>query len=562
MERRVAALENQQFDLIIVGGGIFGACAAWDAIQRGLSVALIEREDFCSSTSANSFKIVHGGMRYLQHGNVYRIRQSAHARRTFLRIASHLVKPLPIVVPTYGHALKGKELLRLAMGIYDVCTFDRNAGIVDPTRRIPQSFCLSKQEVLDRYPGIDSNGLTGAGVFYDGQMYNPPRIVLAYLRTAVEAGAVVANYVEAVRFLMEGTRIYGVEARDVLNGDQITIRGKTVLNAAGPHAELLIDKSLNSSLGKPTPWSRDAYFVVSRSLIERENALALAATTKDPDALLSRGGRHLFLVPWRHYTLVGVWHKVYSGHPDCYNVSDQELEGFIQEVNCAYPALKITRDDVSYVNAGLIPFGENKPGEANLKFGHSSRLVDHAKEGGVDGLVTLIGVRFTMGPADAVNAVDLIFKKLGKKSIPSKSHATRLFGGDIDDFDGLVKQALHGCPIPAEERTIRALIHNYGTAYSQVYHYIKRDRELGQTMGEGDLLKAQVIYAVREEMAQTLTDVVLRRTDLGTGEYPGMQAIDICIGVMANELQWSQRRTDDEIAAVNRQFALRNDRVR
>ena len=117
-----------------------------------------------------------------------------------LGVAPHLVKPLPIVVPTYGHLLKGKELLRLAMGIYDVCTFDRNAGISEPTRRIPPGFCLSREEVLDRYPGLDPRGLTGAGVFCDGQMYNPPRIVLAYLRTAVEAGAIVANYVEATKF--------------------------------------------------------------------------------------------------------------------------------------------------------------------------------------------------------------------------------------------------------------------------------------------------------------------------------------------------------------------------
>ena len=156
-------------------------------------------------------------------------------------------------------------------------------------------------------------------------------------------------------FLLDGSRVCGVEARDVLSGNHVTIRGKTVLNAAGPHAESLLDTCVNDSITNPTPWSRDSYFVVSRALIRGEEALALSTITNDPDALVSRGGRHLFLVPWRQYTLVGVWHKVYSGHPDGYSVSDQELEGFIQEVNNAYPAVKITRDDVSHVNAGLIP---------------------------------------------------------------------------------------------------------------------------------------------------------------------------------------------------------------
>ena len=202
------------------------------------------------------------------------------------------------------------------------------------------------------------------------------------------------------------------------------------------------------------------------------------------------------------------------------------------------------------------PFGENKPGDTNLKFGHSSRLVDNAQEGGVEGLVTLIGVRFTMGPTDAVKAVDLIFKKLGKKPPPSKSHNTGLYGGNIHDLDEEVNQALEDCPVPADKRTIRALIHNYGSKYSQIYHYIKLDPELGVTIGITETLKAQVVHAARVEMAQTLKDVVLRRTDLGTGEFPGTQAIDICASILGDELQWSQCRKDDEIAAVNKHFAL------
>ena len=132
----------------------------------------------------------------------------------------------------------------------------------------------------------------------------------------------------------------------------------------------------------------------------------------------------------------------------------------------------------------------------------------------------------------------------------SKSHATALFGGNIDNFNEMVKKALHDCPIPAEEGTIRALIHNYGSAYTQIYHYIKLDSELGDTIGVSDTIKGQVVHAVREEMAQTLRDVVLRRTDLGTGEFPGKEAVKVCADVMAHECRWSKHRTEEEVTAV------------
>ena len=156
MRRDLAPFEGHEFDLLVIGGGIFGACAARDAALRGLSVALIDRSDFCAATSANSYKLVHGGIRYLQHLDLGRLRQSSHARRTLLRTAPHLVQPLPVVVPTYGHGMKGKEALRAGMGLYDVLTLDRNAGVRDPDCHVPRGRTLSRAAVLERYPGLPS----------------------------------------------------------------------------------------------------------------------------------------------------------------------------------------------------------------------------------------------------------------------------------------------------------------------------------------------------------------------------------------------------------------------
>ena len=245
MRRDLRALTDSTFDLVVIGGGVFGAAAAWEAVQRGLSVALIERADFASYTSANSYKVVHGGIRYIQHGDVYRIRQSAGERSAFLRIAPHLVRPLPIAIPTYGYGMKGKAALRLGVGAYDLVTADRNRGIDDPARKIPFGWSTSRQETLDLFPNLNAEGLTGSVIFNDGQMLNPPRLVLAFVQSAVEAGAVAANYVEATGLIRDGDKVTGVLAKDVLTDADFAIKAKIVLNAAGPYAEQFVAKALN-----------------------------------------------------------------------------------------------------------------------------------------------------------------------------------------------------------------------------------------------------------------------------------------------------------------------------
>lgn len=547
MQRNIEELGSRQFDLLVVGGGIFGACAARDAAQRGLSVAVIERGDLACATSANTFKLVHGGFRYLQHLDIPRVRESSHARRAFLRVAPHLVHPLPIVVPTYRHGMKGKTVMRLAMALYDAVTFDRNAGIRDPSRRVPRGRCLSRAEVLESYPGLDPKGLTGAAVFYDGQMYNPPRLVLAYARSAAEDGAVIANYVEALDLLVHDDAIRGVEAYDVLGDQKFEIRARTVLNAAGPYSENLLDRGLGRGLSPEIPWSRDAYFVVPRPLVPDRGALALEASTRDRDAVLSRGPRHLFLAPWHGSTLVGVWHKVYRGSPDGYRVDEAELREFIDEIERAYNGLDLRPEDISMVNAGLIPFGETDPDSPDLRFGHRSHLVDHAHERGLRGLVTLVGVRYTMAPMEAPRAVDLVFEKLGRKAPRSRSGETPLVGGDIEDVPALIRSARRSRPASIPPEAIEPLVRNHGTAHEKVVALVRNRPSLATTIGSSTVLHAEIVHAARQEMAVHLEDVVLRRTDLGTDRVPDRNALDECLDLMATELGWDSTRRRTEL---------------
>lgn len=553
MKRRRSTLVEKEYDLVIVGGGIFGVCAAWDAALRGLSVALLERGDFAQAASANCFKIVHGGIRYLQHADIYRMRESSRERRALLRIAPHLVRPLPIVIPTYGHGMKGKEILKAGLYLYDLVTFDRNRGLHDPEQRIPSGETLSREECLQRFPGLRKEGLTGAVVFHDGQMYSPSRLALSFLRSAVDKGAEAANYVEATDFLRKEDRICGVKVRDVLTGDSFEVRGKVVLNAAGPWAERLLKLGTGLSVGPRLTFSRDACFIVARPLLEKY-ALAVQGMTKDPDAVLSRGGRHLFLVPWRHHTLVGVWHVVHKGSPDEFTVTDDELQRFLDEINAAYPLFGLKRRDIAMWNAGLVLFGENEEGSTHLSYGKRSILVDHGRVHRVEGLITLIGVRFTTARGVAQKAIDLVFNKLEKRSPKCKTAETPIWGGRIEQFSDFERQERGQSSRELTVEVLSTLLHNYGSEYKGVLKYLDEKRPWGKTIAGSTVIKAEVIHAVREEMAVKLGDVVFRRTELGSGNYPGEDALKETAELMASELGWGQSRLYQEMEEVHKVF--------
>jgi glycerol-3-phosphate dehydrogenase len=556
MRRDLDALTRGPFDLAVIGGGMFGAAAALDAAQRGLKVALLERGDFCGATSAHSYKMLHGGIRYLQHVDVPRIRQSAAARAAFLRVAPHLAHPLPIVVPTYGGGMRSKPVLRAGMALYDTLTAGRNRGIADPSRRIPPCRFLSREEVIRRFPGLPAEGLTGGGVFCDGQMYNPTRLVLAFVQSAAALGAACVNHAEAVGLAVRDGRVRAVRVRDRLSGDDLEIEARVVLNAAGPYAERVLAGALGEGLRPPTPFSRDAYFVVKRPLIAGDLALTVPSRTRDPDAVFSRGGRHLFLVPWRGVTLVGVWHKVYQGDPDRYEIAEPELERWIGEINEAYPGTDLRPDEVALGSAGLVPFGENDTNAQNLKFAHRSRIVDHAAERGLAGLLTLIGVRYTTGPADAVEVVDLAVRQLGRRAAPSRLRWTPVRGGEVRDFEALVSEVQAAAPVPMDVRVARALAHNHGSSYREVLGLCRDRPELGRTLDGSTVLRAEIVHAAREEMAVTFADAAFRRTDLCTAGFPSVAALREAARLMGEACGWDEAREAAELDHVIERLAL------
>ncbi len=546
MHRNPAELANQKFDVLIIGGGSFGAAAARESVFRGLRTALIERSDFGGGASAECFKMVHGGIRYLQHADIRRLRASCHERSTLLRIAPHLVHPLPIAIPTYGNGRRGRAFLGAGASVYDLLTLDRNRGIPDVTRRIRRTQFLSRRELLELYPHLEAPDLSGAVVFEDGQMYNPARLVLAFVKAAVQHGGVACNYVEAKSYLWDGERVIGAQAQDRLTGESFDIRAKLTLNAAGPWADFVNRDERRFGKFSRAPFSRDAYFIVNRAPTSGY-ALAVQGLSRDKDAVLSRSNRHLFAVPWRDKTLFGVWHRHWKTPPDTAQIESEELRTWITELNTVYPALQLSMNEVSFANCGLVPFGETAT-EHELSFGKESRLIDHRRTHGIGGLVSLVGIRFTTARTDAQRALELLLEQWSgsKPSIAAKSSThIPLPGGDIPSFDRFLAESEQDTSTLAHA-TREGLLRNFGREYRDVLNEGSNHDAALETIGKSTLV-AEVTYSTRREMAGRLDDIVLRRTNLAAGEHPGRLALERAASEMAGLLGWSAQRRAEEI---------------
>lgn len=547
MQRRPAVLTEREYDLLVIGGGAFGAAAARDAALRGLKTALIERHDFGAGASAECFKMVHGGIRYLQHADIPRLRASCHERSAFLRIAPHLVSPLPIAIPTYGQGRSGKAFLGTGARVYDLLSWDRNRGIRDPQRRIRNTQWLSRNDVLRMFPHLETPRLTGAVVFEDGQMYNAARLVLAFVKGAAAAGADVCNYVEVTEFLWSGNTVRGVRVRDTLSGDDFDIRARLTLNAAGPWADYLHRDPHRFGTSKRLPFSRDAYFIVDRPPTSAYG-IAIQGLSRDKDALLGRQTRHLFAAPWRDKTLLGVWHKLFPERPDEACVLPTEIEEWMAEINTVYPTLQLSPAEVSFAHCGLVPFGETATA-TELSFGKESRLVDHRQTHNVNALVSLVGIRFTMARVDAARAIDLLLRQSERAPPRPRTERLPLPGGDIENFAAFEAEASRSVPQDVAS-TLQSLLRNHGTEYRSV---LREHSNSTLTNVPGTrTLTAEIRYAVTHEMALHLDDVVMRRTDLAAGSHPGRAALLATAAEMGRQLAWSAERLHQELAAVER----------
>ncbi|MFQ6113477.1 MAG: FAD-dependent oxidoreductase [bacterium] len=557
MKRDLAQLEGNEFDVLIIGGGIYGVCAAWEAALRGLSVALVEKGDFGSATSSNSLKIIHGGLRYLQHADFKRMRESISERKILMRIAPHLVHPLPCLMPTYGHALKGKEIMALALLINDLIGFDRNA-LTDPQKLLPRARTLSRDECKKLIPGVNEEGLTGAALWYDCQVYNTERMLVSVLRSAVEAGAVVANYVAMLNFRKNRDRITGILAKDTLSDNEFDIRAKLIINNTGPWVNNILGK-LYERLAEPRVKLSAAMNLVVKKQFVPEYAVGIWSRSQfnDEDALISKGSRLLFVTPWRDYSLIGTTHVPYEGDAEQFKITEKDIRAFIHEVNEAYPAANLKREDVTYFYGGLLPMDGYNDKTGDVKLLKHYRIIDHKKENSVEGLISVIGVKYTTARDVAAKTIDYVFQKLGSKPPKSQTPFTPVFGGNIEQFENFLHQEISKSARGLNRGIIKQLVYNYGSEYSRILKYCDENPEWTQPVhNTSNVLKAEVIHAIREEMALKLSDVVLRRTELGSAGNPGEESLKTCAAILAMELGWDKARVQREIEEVRNVYHL------
>jgi glycerol-3-phosphate dehydrogenase len=429
MRRATDRLANETFDILVIGGGITGACVARDASMRGLKVALVERNDFANATSAHNSKLIHGGLRYLRNFEFGLVRESLRERRIWQRIAPHLVHPLPFLVPLYGGGWKARATLSAGLTLYDVLSYDRG-WLDDPAQRLPGHSWLSANEARQREPVLDQPGLQGAFLYYDAQMDSPERLALECLIDADTHGAAIANYAEAGRLLMRNGKVEGCTVRDTVSGASFDIRAKATLVATGPWADIFLEHAISRPSSHKLLRSKGIHVLVPP--ITREFALTMAT---------AHG--HFFVLPWRGHTLLGTTDTAFKGDPDTLGVSENDIATFFAFINKHLPNAALTRDKVEYFYAGLRPLvadGNSDTYGASRK----SELVDHGKDDGLDGLFSAIGGKWTTSRHLAETVVDRLAEKLDAKTDDCRTADRRLPGVAIpNDTEQQVSRAVH-----------------------------------------------------------------------------------------------------------------------
>lgn len=547
MKRNPERLTNQTFDVLVIGGGIHGAVAAWDAALRGLSVALIERGDFGSATSQNSLKIVHGGLRYLQDGNLSRIRTMARERTTWMRIAPHLVHPLTCLTPTRQKLSRSRLALGVALTANDLLSFDRNR-LPDPEKHLPSGKLISKSKLADILPGYDVSKSTGAAVWRDAQIYNTERLLLEFILSAVNAGAEVANYVEVIGFLQNENRITGVKAKDVISRQVFEIQSKIVLNCAGAWIDNILDKvSLRSEY---------ATSVAMNIIVDQVWSGVAAGLPSQP-----RDGRLpqiLFFVPWRDKTMIGTWHIPWNDAPDQFRLTEEVVQDFLDEINSAHPPLELMLEDVQHVTWGFLPVNKEDASREQVKLTRDGVVIDHQKKDDIQGLVSVLGVKYTTARVVAETAVDMAVEKLAAKTTKCQTHITPVNGGRIEDFNAFLNQAQVKAADILDAETIKHLVYTYGSEYRTLAQSIKAQPHLAERIDVNlPVTKAEILHALHHEMALTLADVIQRRTELGAAGLPSIATLQKCAEIMGNELGWNPERPMQEIESVIQKYPFK-----
>jgi len=379
-------------------------------------------------------------------------------------------------------------------------------------------------------------------------MVNPDRLTLSFALSADEAGAHLANYVEVTGLTTRNGRVTAVTAKDLHTGETFDVRARQVANMTGPWSDIVVAYLHGAKPNRRVLRSKGIQIVAP--LYCADCAFALESTQRDPDAIISRGGRLYFVTPWRGRSLIGTTDRVYEGDPDDFAITEADIAEFIAEINVIYPAAKLSRDQVPFWFGGLRPVGEKNIDPNVSKAARKFEIIDHARRDGVANFISVVGVKYTTARGVAQQAVERIFRKMGKPPRRCPTDAARLWGGEIERFDEFMAEQVGGRPDGISEATMCHLVYSYGSRLDDILARIEADPALGATLPGSDITRAEIVHACRHEMVGSLADVVLRRTELGTLGPPHPAAVDEVLRIMAKELGWPVSRQASERDAL------------
>jgi glycerol-3-phosphate dehydrogenase len=536
MKRFITSYKKKVFDLIVIGGGITGATVAYEAASRGLSVALIEKSDFGSATSSATSRMIHGGLRYLSTFEFGLVRESLRERRVLMNIAPNFVHPSPFLFATYKKDKVSHITMKTGMFLYELLSFDKNR-LKDKSKKMPHFKSVSSNSVLSLIPNANKIGLTGAHLYYDCSSHSPERLTLSFLKSAVKYGAEVANYTELVDFIIDekpGIKtIKGIKAVDRLSGDKLDIKGDLVINCSGPWADIILDKAKNKS-GNHDLRRSEGIHIITKKLVDKYTFSTSTAK-----------GKHFFLIPYRNHTLIGTTDKEYTGKPDEYKVTRKAIEELLDDVNNSFGnGEKIEYEDVLCTYGGLRPLVEDQTEDVY----QSSRKyeITGEKKNGIEGLITIEGGKFTTSRMLAEKAIDKALTILKQPKRKSNSRNEYLAGSEIDNFNSFVKKKQDQYP-EFPQKQIEFLAKSYGTEIDELFTILKEDLSYRKNLNSDGENLAQVVYAIRNEMAMTLSDIMLRRTGLALLGHPGKDTLEKVAKLAAKELKWDDNKMEEEV---------------
>ncbi|MDP6124404.1 MAG: glycerol-3-phosphate dehydrogenase/oxidase [Candidatus Latescibacteria bacterium] len=507
-------------DLLVIGGGINGVSIARDAALRGLSVVLVERDDIGSGTSSTSTKLIHGGLRYLQHREWTLVRDALTERGRLLGLASFLVHPLKFVLPVYRHGPHRRWFLNAGLTLYDLLA----RGI-----KLPNHRSYSSTELLDVEPALGQEGLEGGLTYHDAQVPYPERFCLANAIDAADAGTAICNHTEVVDLIVENGSLNTIHLRHRLTGQEHWVRPRMTINAAGPWVDRVAGL-LSNAPSRLIGATRGTHILLPRKPDGPECAIYSPARSD---------GRPFFVVPWRDYYWVGTT-DIPQDDPDNTLPTDEEIDYLIRETIHLLPQRDFRHDDIIYAAAGLrpLPF---EPGVSPAKVTRRHLLHDHRSSDRIAGLISVVGGKLTTGRQLAQEAVDEVARRLNA-DLESSTTSTRFLPGAGTEGP----KRIGGCGLDADQ--VENLTQLHGDRADELVDLIEETPELRNRLDpQTPDIAAQVIHSVQSEWAVTIEDVLLRRTGVGTGHTQGIKAARSVGELMAVELGWTESQEQNAV---------------